>query len=107
MAKSQTPKKTAAARAMRGRGTTGRAGHGTQKPAPDRTRKRTVTLPASQIAEVEEFSGPGGFSAVTSQALAQWLALEKTKAAIADYEAEAGEITQAEMDALKAKWGGV
>jgi hypothetical protein len=71
------------------------------------TRKRSVTLAGTLIAEVESLAGPRGFSAATAEALAHWVARTKLRRAIEAYEAEAGEITQAEMDAAIADAGGL
>jgi hypothetical protein len=71
------------------------------------TRKRSVTLTGVLIAEVEELAGPRGFSAATAEALAHWVARTRLRRAIETYEAHAGEITQAEMDAAVAEAGGL
>jgi hypothetical protein len=71
------------------------------------TQKRSVTLSGGLIAEVEALAGPRGFSAATAEALAHWVARTRLRRAIEAYEAEAGEITQAEMDAVIAKMGGL
>jgi len=77
--------------------------------SPDRelTQKRSVTLTGGLIAEVESLAGPRGFSAATAEALAHWVARTRLRRAIEAYEAEEGEITQAEMDAVIAKMGGL
>jgi hypothetical protein len=75
--------------------------------APDRTRKRSVTLTGELIDEVEELAGEGGFSAATADALAHWVARKKLRRAIEAYEAENSEISQAEMDDAVAKMGGL
>lgn len=71
------------------------------------TQKRSVTLAGGLIAEVEALAGPRGFSAATSEALTHWAARTRLCRAIEAYEASAGEITQAEMDAVIAKMGGL
>lgn len=71
------------------------------------TRKRSVTLAGGLIAEVEELAGPRGFSAATAEALTHWVARTRLRRAIEAYEAEAGEITQAEMDAAVSDAGGL
>jgi hypothetical protein len=71
------------------------------------TQKRSVTLSGGLIAEVEALAGPRGFSAATAEALAHWVARTRLRRAIEAYEAEAGEITQAEVDAVIAKMGGL
>jgi hypothetical protein len=76
-------------------------------PADQRTKKRSVTLAGVLIAEVEELAGPRGFSAATSEALTHWVARTRLRRAIAAYEAESGEITQAEMDAALRQAGGL
>jgi hypothetical protein len=76
-------------------------------PGTSLTRKRSVTLAGVLIAEVEELAGPRGFSAATSEALTHWVARTRLRRAIETYEAEAGEITQAEMDAAVAEAGGL
>jgi hypothetical protein len=47
------------------------------------------------------------FAAATSEALTHWAARTRLCRAIEAYEASAGEITQAEMDAVIAKMGGL
>jgi hypothetical protein len=79
----------------------------TASTAPDRTRKRSVTLTGELIDEVEDLAGEGGFSAATAEALAHWVARRKLRRAIEAYEAENGEISEAEMDAAIAKIGGL
>lgn len=81
----------------------------TTEGGPDRelTQKRSVTLAGGLIAEVEALAGPRGFSAATAEALTHWVARTRLRRAIADYEAEEGEITQAEMDSVIAKMGGL
>jgi hypothetical protein len=76
-------------------------------PSAGLTRKRSVTLTGALIAEVEELAGPRGFSAATAEALAHWVARTRLRRAIEMYEAQAGEITQAEMDAVVAEAGGL
>ncbi len=76
-------------------------------PATALTRKRSVTLAGGLIAEVEELAGPRGFSAATAEALTHWVARTRLRRAIEAYEAEAGEITQAGMDAAVAESGGL
>lgn len=71
------------------------------------TQKRSVTLAGGLIAEVEALAGPRGFSAATAEALAHWVARTRLRRAIESYEAEEGEITQAEIDAVAAKMGGL
>lgn len=76
-------------------------------PETERTQKRSVTLAGGLIAEVEALAGPRGFSAATAEALAHWVARTRLRRAIEDYEATEGEITQAEMDAIIGKMGGL
>ncbi len=71
------------------------------------TRKRSVTLAGGLIAEVEALAGPRGFSAATGEALAHWVARTRLRRAIETYEAEAGEISQAEMDSAVSDAGGL
>jgi hypothetical protein len=71
------------------------------------TDKKSVTLRRRLIAEVEELAGRRGFSAATDEALAQWVAHAKLRRAIETYEAQAGAITQGEMDAVVAEVGGL
>jgi len=71
------------------------------------TRKRSVTLSGGLIAAVEELAGPRGFSAATTEALTHWVARTRLRRAIESYESEAGEITQAEMDAAVSQAGGL
>lgn len=74
---------------------------------PNLTQKRSVTLAGGLIAEVEELAGPRGFSAATADALVHWVARTRLRRAIEAYEAETGEITQAEMDAVINEMGGL
>ena len=76
-------------------------------PNTDLTQKRSVTLAGGLIAEVEALAGPRGFSAATAEALAHWVARTRLRRAIEAYEEQAGEITQAEMDAVIDKMGGL
>lgn len=71
------------------------------------TQKRSVTLAGGLIAEVEALAGPRGFSAATAEALTHWVARTRLRRAIEAYEAEQGEITQAEMDSVVARMGGL
>jgi hypothetical protein len=71
------------------------------------TRKRSVTLAGGLIAAVEELAGPRGFSAATAEALTHWVARTRLRRAIESYEAEAGQITQAEMDTAISEAGGL
>jgi hypothetical protein len=71
------------------------------------TRKRSVTLAGGLIAEVEALAGPRGFSAATAEALTHWVARTRLRRAIQAYEAQEGEITQAEMDAAVSSAGGL
>jgi hypothetical protein len=72
-----------------------------------RTRKRTVTLTDDLIDEVEDLAGPGNFSAAAQQALAHWAARARLRRAIETFEAKEGEISQAEMDEVVARLGGL
>lgn len=74
---------------------------------PNLTQKRSVTLAGGLIAEVEALAGPRGFSAATAEALAHWVARTRLRRAIEAYEAEAGVITQEEMDAAIERIGGL
>jgi hypothetical protein len=74
---------------------------------PETTAPKSVTLRRRLIAEVEELAGPRGFSSVTDQALSQWVAREKLRRAIADYERRAGVISTEEMAAIEAEIGGL
>jgi hypothetical protein len=81
-----------------------------RKPANDSTQRRditakkSVTLPVDQIAEVEALTGPRGFSAAVSDALAQWIALERTFRFLDEYEASAGAFTDQEIAEAEARW---
>jgi hypothetical protein len=76
-------------------------------PEMELTQKRSVTLTGSLISEVEALAGPRGFSAATAEALTHWVARTRLRRAIESYEAAEGEITQAEMDAVVARMGGL
>lgn len=81
----------------------------TTEEIPDRglTQKRSVTLAGGLISEVEALAGPRGFSAATAEALTHWVARTRLRRAIEAYETDQGEITQAEMEAVIAKMGGL
>ncbi|MFE1317241.1 hypothetical protein [Kitasatospora phosalacinea] len=54
----------------------------------ERAGKRSVSLSQSLINEVEERTGPNGFSSVVSEALEEWLAAQKLREVVAaDHEA--------------------
>lgn len=74
---------------------------------PESTTPKSVTLRRRLIAEVEALTGPRGFSAATDQALSHWVAREKLRRAIADYEERTGTITDGEMAAITAEVGGL
>lgn len=62
----------------------------------------TITLPSDLVDEVRRTAGRGGVSAWMAQAAAERLSRERLSAAIADYEAEAGPITEQDIEAAKA-----
>ncbi|RVX38136.1 hypothetical protein EDD27_0429 [Nonomuraea polychroma] len=76
-------------------------------PESDITAPKSVTLRRRLIAEVEELSGPRGFSAATDEALSFWVARKRLRRAIDSYEEDTTEITEAEMEAVVAKVGGL
>ncbi|HEU5267813.1 MAG TPA: hypothetical protein VFU35_13980 [Jatrophihabitans sp.] len=63
----------------------------------------TVTLPSDLVAEVRARAGRGGVSSWIAQAAAERLARERLAAAIAEYEAEAGPITDEVIAAARAR----
>lgn len=63
----------------------------------------TVTLPGELMDEVRARAGRGGVSSWMAQAAAERLARERLTAAIAEYEAEAGPITDEDIAAARAR----
>jgi hypothetical protein len=63
----------------------------------------TVTLPGDLVEEVRERAGRGGVSSWIAQAAAERLARERLAAAIAEYEADAGPITDEDIAAARAR----
>lgn len=63
----------------------------------------TVTLPGDLVEEVRARAGRGGVSSWIAQAAAERLARERLAAAIAEYEAETGSITDEEIAAARAR----
>ena len=63
----------------------------------------TVTLPSDLLAEVRARAGRGGVSSWMAEAAADRLARERLAAAIAEYEAAAGSITDADIAAARAR----
>lgn len=70
----------------------------------DRSMPRlTVTLPADLLEDVRARAERGNISSWIAQAVADRLARERLGAAIAEYEAEAGPITDADIAAARAR----
>jgi hypothetical protein len=63
----------------------------------------TVTLPGDLLAEVRVRAGRGGVSSWIAQAAAERLGRERLAAAIAEYEAGAGSITDEDIAAARAR----
>jgi len=63
----------------------------------------TVTLPGDLVEEVRARAGRGGVSSWIAQAAAERLGRERLAAAIAEYEADAGRITDEEIAAARAR----
>ncbi len=63
----------------------------------------TVTLPGDLVDEVRRRAGRGGVSAWIAQAAAERLAREQLAAAIAEYETDAGPITEKDIAAARAR----
>ncbi len=63
----------------------------------------TVTLPGDLAEEVRVRAGRGGVSSWIAQAAAERLARERLSAAIAEYEADAGRITDEDIAAARAR----
>lgn len=61
----------------------------------------TVTLPPELVQEVRSRVGPGEISAWVAQALAERLGREDLLAAVVEYEAETGPITDEDIAAAK------
>lgn len=62
----------------------------------------TVTLPRELVEEVRARANPGGVSSWVAQAVAERVGRERLAAAIAEYEAEAGPITDEDIAAARA-----
>lgn len=62
----------------------------------------TVTLPGDLVEEVRARAGRGGVSSWIAQAAAERLGRERLAAAIAEYEADAGLITDEDIAAARA-----
>lgn len=63
----------------------------------------TVTLPGDLVEEVRARAGRGGVSSWIAQAAAERLGRERLAAAIAEYEADAGPITDEDVAAARAR----
>lgn len=63
----------------------------------------TVTLPADLLDEVRARTGRGTVSSWIAQAVAERLARERLAAAVAEYEAESGVITDEDIAAARAR----
>ena len=63
----------------------------------------TVTLPGDLVNEVRARAGRGGVSSWIAQAAAERLGRERLAAAIAEYEADAGPITDEDIEAARAR----
>lgn len=63
----------------------------------------TVTLPGDLVDEVRLRAGRGGVSSWIAQAATERLARENLAAAIADFEAEAGPLTEKDIAAARAR----
>lgn len=63
----------------------------------------TVTLPADMVEDVRARADRGNVSSWIAQAVAERLARERLAAAIAEYEAEAGVITDEDIAAARAR----
>lgn len=65
------------------------------------TPRLTITLPADLLDEVRTRAGRGGVSSWIAQAAADRLSRERLAAAIAEYEADAGQITEVDIAAAR------
>ncbi len=63
----------------------------------------TITLPAELVEEVRARADRGTLSSWIAQAIAERLARERLAAAIAEYETEAGAITEEDVAAARAR----
>lgn len=63
----------------------------------------TVTLPGDLVDEVRRRAGRGGVSSWMAQAAAERLAREHLAAAIAEYETDAGPISEEDIAAARAR----
>ena len=78
--------------------------HSIHQPAPERATKRSISLAASLVEEVERRIGKQGFSAVVAEALEQWLAMAKLRELVAADRKEFGPIPEESMRKAEAEW---
>jgi hypothetical protein len=67
------------------------------------TPRVTITLPGELVEEIRDRAGPRGVSAWLAQAATERLDRERLAAALADYEAENGSITDEDVAAARAR----
>jgi hypothetical protein len=72
--------------------------------SPDPTVKKSVTLRRSLAEQIEERTGPRGFSSFIDQAAEHALALLKAQEIIDDYEAEHGPISDEALERARRAW---
>lgn len=80
------------------------SGHSIHGPVPERAAKRSISLPASLVEEVERRIGNWGFSAVVAEALEQWLATAKLRELVESDRTEFGPIPEEEMRRAEEEW---
>lgn len=66
------------------------------------SRRYSISLPVDLAEAVRARVGPGGFSAYVAEALEQWVAMDKLREIIADFETDNDELTREEVEAARA-----
>ena len=75
-----------------------------QSPIPERATKRSISLAASLVDEVEERTGKTGFSAVIAEALEQWLAMAKLREVVVADRLEFGAVSDDALRRAEDEW---
>lgn len=68
--------------------------------------KKSVTLDADVVAEIEQLVGAGGFSAFVNEGARMRLTVERGRAAVREFEAEHGPVSDAALAHVDAQWPG-
>lgn len=66
--------------------------------------KKSVTLDADVVREVEQLVGPRGFSAFVNESAKLRLLVERGRRAVREYEDAHGPIADAQLDAVDRAW---